>query len=107
LSQSTFGIESLKIAVFHKLLQEYLLVYYTNPVNNCCCLFFPFQEDLAWAFPKKSPYFEVINHQLKLLSESGLINKIVQKQVKIKRTKFQEVFFCFLRHRVAVLKKYH
>jgi ABC-type amino acid transport substrate-binding protein len=82
------------IAVFHKLLQEYLLVYYTNPVNNWRCIFFPFQEDLAWAFPKKSPYFEVINHQLKLLSESGLMNKIVEKQVKIEKSKFH-FFFVF------------
>ena len=42
---------------------------------------FYFQEDLAWAFPKNSPYFEVINHQLKLISESGLMDKIVRKQV--------------------------
>jgi hypothetical protein len=52
-------------------------------VNNHRCIFFLCQEDLAWAFTKNSPYFEVINHQLKLLSESGLMNKIVKKQVKL------------------------
>jgi hypothetical protein len=42
---------------------------------------FYLKETLAWGFPKGSPYFETIDHQLFLIKESGLMIKLIRKQV--------------------------
>ena len=36
---------------------------------------------MAWAFPKGSPYIEIINHQLTQMKETGLMKKLIAKQV--------------------------
>ena len=48
------------------------------------CILFIFQEDLAWAFPKGSEYFEVFNAQLLRLKSNGIMKKIIKKQVLMK-----------------------
>ena len=39
------------------------------------------QDDIAWGFPKESPYLGVISHELNRIKEAGLIRKLIQKQV--------------------------
>jgi hypothetical protein len=36
---------------------------------------------MAWAFPKGSPYYDIINHQIFMMKESGLMKNLMQKQV--------------------------
>ncbi len=45
----------------------------------------------AWAFPKRSPYIKIINHQLNRMQESGLMKKIIEKQVIINQN-FNQIF---------------
>jgi len=40
-----------------------------------------FQEDWSWGFPKGSPYFNIFNHQLKKMKETGVINNIFKREV--------------------------
>jgi hypothetical protein len=36
---------------------------------------------VAWAFSKGSPYFEVFNHHLKQIIETGIVEKLIREQV--------------------------
>jgi hypothetical protein len=64
---------------------------------------------LAWGFPKGSPYTELISHQLNRFKETGLMKKMMKKQVeficKDYVTQLLPSTFCFLLAKLVILKK--
>ena len=40
-----------------------------------------FKENIAWGFPKGSPYLDLMSFEINRLKESGLVKKLFQKEV--------------------------